>query len=55
MKQYFDTNHAPRRQNILNPLKDDFEELPSLGNVLTELDITEEEYYNAMGISIDRF
>ena len=53
VKQYIDSNHAPWRRSILNPLKDNFEESPSIGNILTEPDITEKEYYNALGISID--
>ena len=49
VKQYID----PKKRNFSNPLKDDFEELPSIGNILAGLGITEEEYYSALAISID--
>ena len=53
VKHYIDANLHLRKRNILNSLKDHFEELPSIGNILTELGITEEQYYNALTISID--
>ena len=53
VKQHIDSNLDPRRKNILNPFKENFEEVPSIQNILTELSITEEEYYNALSISSD--
>ena len=44
VKQYIDSKLDPRRQNILNPFKENFEEVPSIQNIIMELNITEEEY-----------
>ena len=52
VKQYRDSNLDPRRKNILNPFKENFEEVSSI-HILMELNITEEEYYNALSISSD--
>ena len=51
VKQYIDSTLDPRRKNILNSFKENFEEVPSIQNILMELNITEEEYYNALSIS----
>ena len=54
VKQYIDSNLGPRRKNILNPFKENFEEAyRSIQNILMKLNITEEEYYNALSISSD--
>ena len=41
VKQYIDNNLDPRKYDILNPLKEDFEETPSIKSILTELGVTE--------------
>ena len=51
-KKCKDSNLDPRRKNILNPFKENFEEVSSI-HILMELNITEEEYYNALSISSD--
>ena len=51
VKQYIDSNLDPRRKTILNPFKENFEKVPSIQNIVMELNITEEEYYNALSIS----
>ena len=51
VKHYIDENLDPRKRNILNPLKENFEKLPSIPDILAELNISEEEYYNALSIS----
>ena len=53
VKQYIDNNLDPRKHNILNPLKEDFEKTPSIKNILAELGFTEDQYYNALSISSD--
>ena len=52
VKQYIDSNLDPRSKNILNPSKENFEDVSSI-HILMELNITEEEYYNALSISSD--
>ena len=53
VKQYIDSNLDPKKRNILNPSKENFEEVPSIENILSELGITKEDYYNALSISCD--
>ena len=53
VKQYIDTNFDFKKRNFLNSIKNDFEELPSIGNILAGLGITGEEYYSALATSID--
>ena len=45
VKNYIDTHLDPRRRNILHPLKENFEDIPNIENILAELKLTEEEYY----------
>ena len=49
VKQYIDSLDL-RKHSILN-LLEDFEETPSIKNILTELGLTEEQYYNPLSIS----
>ena len=53
VKQHIDNNLDPGKHDILNPLKEDFEETPSIKSILAELGITEDQYYNALSISSD--
>ena len=53
VKQYIDNNLDPRKYDILNPLKEDFEETPSIKSILTELGVTENHAYNELSISSD--
>ena len=53
VKEYIDTNLDPRKRNILNPQKDDFEEVPNINKILQELKISEDDYYKALSISKD--
>ena len=46
MKEYRDKNLDPKKRNILNPTKDDFEKVP-------EISETEREYYSALSILSD--
>ena len=53
VKQYVESKLGPRRKTILNHFKESFEEVPGIQNILMELDITLEEYYNALSILCD--
>ena len=52
VKQYID-NNVNRKRSILNLLKEHFEKVLSIKSILEELDITEDEYYNALNVSGD--
>ena len=51
VKQYIDNSLDLRKHSILNLLEEDFEETPSMKNILAELGLTEEQYYNPLSIS----
>ena len=53
VKEYIDKNLDPKKRNILNPTKDDFEKVPEISEILAELSVTEKEYYSALSISSD--
>ena len=53
VKNYIDTQLYPRKRNILYPHKENFENIPSIRNILAELKPTKEEYYEALSISSD--
>ena len=53
VKQYIDNNLNPRNKIFLIYSNFFFEEVPSIKIILEELDITEEEYYNARKVSGD--
>ena len=53
VKEYIDANLGPRKRNILNPLNDNFEEVPNIEEILQELQISEDDYYKALSISTD--
>ena len=53
VKVYIDKNLDPKKQNNLNPTKDDFEKVPEISEILAEFNVTEREYYSALSISND--
>ena len=53
VKNYIDTQLYPRKRNILYPHKENFENIPSIRNILAELKPTKEEYFEALSISSD--
>ena len=50
---YIDKYLFPRKRNVIDPSKDNFEEPETIPQILNRLDLTEEEYYNALSISKD--
>ena len=46
VKEYIDKNLDPKKRNILNPTKEDFEKVLEISKILAELSVT--EYYNAI-------
>ena len=47
VKEYIDKILDPKKRNILNPTKDDFEKVPE---ILAELNVTDREYDSARSI-----
>ena len=53
VKDYIDKNLDPRKRNILNPQNDNFEEVPSIKEIIQELNVSENDYYKALSTSDD--
>ena len=51
--EYINLNLDPQKRNILNPNKDNFEQVLDIKDILQELAISEQEYYDALSISSD--
>ena len=51
VKEYINNNLNPKKRNILNPLKENYEKIPNIPDILKELNITEDQYYDALPIS----
>ena len=54
VKNYIDNYLDPRKRNIIDPNKDDFESPLSISEILSTLSITSEQYYDALSISPDQ-
>ena len=53
VKEHIDEYLFPKKHNVIDPSKDNFEEPETIPQILNKLDLTEEEYYNALSISKD--
>ena len=53
IKKYIDENLNPKKCNFFDSSKDDYEQAPDILDILRELDISENEYYEALSISTD--
>ena len=53
VKDYIDEFLFPRKRNIIDPSKDNFQQSEAITDILNKLDLTEDEYYNALSISKD--
>ena len=42
VKEYIDNNLNPKKRNILTPLKENYEKVPNIPNILKELNLTED-------------
>ena len=52
-KKYIDENLNPKKQKILDRRKENFIMVPTISEILQQLNITPEDYYNASSISSD--
>lgn len=50
-KQY--NNLIPKKNSILNPVRDNYEKNPNISDILKELNLKEIQYYDALSISND--
>ena len=55
VSDYINSNLDPKKRNILNPYKENFEEVPVIVDILKELDISDHDYYEALSISSDDY
>ena len=55
LKEYIDKILEPKKQNILNPTKDNFEKVPEISEILAELNVTDREYDSARSIHVKWF
>ena len=55
IKKYIDENLNPKKCNFFDSSKDDYEQDPAILDILRELDISENEYYEALLISSDDY
>ena len=53
VKNHIDENLNPKKQNILTPRKENFVVVPTISDILQQLNITPEDYYNALFIFSD--
>ena len=53
VKAYINEFLYPKKRNIIDQTKDNYEEPGSIEEILNKLDLTEEQYYNALSISQD--
>ena len=53
VKDYIDSNLNPRKRNIIDPSQEGYVNPLNISEILDELNITEERYYNALSISTD--
>ena len=53
VKEYIDEYLFPRKHNVIDPSKANFEEPETIQQILHKLDLTEEVYYKALSISKD--
>ena len=51
--EYINSNLDPKKRNILNPEKDDFEHVSSVDEILKQLEIPQQQYYGALSMSTD--
>ena len=50
VKNYIDTHLDSRKRNILHPHKENFENIPSIQNILANLKLTKKAYYGILSI-----
>ena len=48
VRKYIDNNLNPKKRNILNLLKENYEKVPNIQYILKELNLTEDQYYDAL-------
>ena len=53
VKKYIEENLFPAKNNFLDPSKENYAPIKDIAGVLYELNITEQEYYQVLAISID--
>ena len=55
VKEYISNNLNPKKRNILNPLKENYEKVPNIPDILKGFNLTEDQYCDALSISNDSY
>ena len=55
VKEYVNNNLNPKKRNILNPLKENYEKVPNIPDILKGINLTEDQYCDALSISNDSY
>ena len=53
MKKYTDEQLNPVKVNVIDPEKENYKSPPTIDEILLKLDISKEDYYHALAISVD--
>ena len=53
MKKYIDAELNPVKINVIDPYKENYKLPPTIDEILLMLDISKEDYYQALSISLD--
>ena len=48
VREYIDNNLNPKKRNILNLLKENYEKVPNIQYILKELNLKEDQCYDAL-------
>ena len=53
MKKYTDEELNQAKVNVIDPEKENYKPLPTIDEILLKLNISKEDYYHALSISLD--
>ena len=53
VKKYIDAELNPVKINVIDPYKENYKPPPTIDEILLMLDISKEDYYQALSISLD--
>ena len=51
VKEYIEVNQNPKKRNNCHAIQDNFEQVPTITEIISQLNLTKYEYYNCLPIS----